>query len=170
MISNTANVHTARKAPDARVLLPAGRWRLAQQLPKGARRQNSNRCVGSDDEQILIACHEDVRLTRDRRCYNPPIARIADTQLARRCWLGDDRKRSEDCLDRIDTIGRYLELRRQHTPKLSQDHFADDQFMLGQDSPKHVGAQTARGERRYENISVEADPHETALNTSSSVR
>lgn len=143
---------------------------MPEQLPKRARCQNWNRGVRSNDEQIIIAGHEDVRPSRDRCCYNPSITRIADAQLARRCWFGNDRKGSEDRLDRVDPIGRYLELRRQDTPKFSEDHIADDQLVFGEDGPKHIGAKSPCRESGDEDIGVEADPHETVRNTSSSVR
>ena len=55
-------------------------------------------------------------------------------------------------------------------PEFGQNDLADNQLVFGQDRAEHVCAEPARGDRGDQHIGVETDPHETARNTSSSVR
>lgn len=146
------------------------RRRLAQKLPERPRCQNPNRRVAGNREQILIAGDQDFRLTGNRGSQNPAIAGIVDKDVARGGRLGQDRKRVEDRFDRCDPIGGHFELGGQDPTEFGDNNLADHQLMLGEDGAEHIGAKAARGQRGDEYVGIEADPHETARNTSSSVR
>jgi len=88
----------------------------------------------------------------------------------RSCWFCDDDVFSQEFLESRDYVGGKAELAAQHPAQLNYDNLACDEFVFGKNVAKNIGAQAARGKRAHQNISVEEDPHETSLNTSSSVR
>src|SRR5690606_14988340 len=65
---------------------------------------------------------------------------------------------------------RNLELGLQNAAELGNDHFTEDKFVLGQHGTQNVSAQPACSECGDQDVRVEADSHDTASNTSSSVR
>lgn len=78
--------------------------------------------------------------------------------------------RSQEREDICDRAGRELQAALEHSAKLGKDDFTRDQVVLGKHYPQHIRTETARGERRNQDIGVEEHPHETSRNTSSSVR
>lgn len=143
--------------------------RSAEQLPEGPRLERADRKVIRHVEQIAIACDEDVGAAGDGSGHDPTIGDIANRAG---CWLiglRDEGKRSEHRLDDVDAIGWDLEFSRQHATEFSEDNLADHEI-IGEDGAEDIAAEAARGEGGDQDVRIETDPHETASNTSSSVR
>jgi len=78
---------------------------------------------------------------------------------------------AREALRRQLALLQFEEARRSLMPIAeARRHLTDHQFVLRENGAKHVGTQAARGKGCDEDIGVEADPHETERNTSSSVR
>ncbi len=73
-------------------------------------------------------------------------------------------------LRRPDPLLRKTKLPLQDPAEFSEDDFADNQLMLGQDSSKNVGAEPPSRECGDENICIETDSQEMSRKMSSSVR
>ncbi len=142
----------------------------SKELPERAGVENPNRRLSLNGEEVAIAGDQHVGIPGDRCGEHPPVGGIPNRGRSRLGRLWDARKWREDGLDGVDTIGRELQLARQHASQLLENNVADDQVMLSEDRAKNVRAESASGECRNEDVGVEADPHDTARNTSSSVR
>jgi hypothetical protein len=70
----------------------------------------------------------------------------------------------------LDLLGWKLDLLLEHSFQLVQDDLTNNQFMLRKGQPNNIGTETSRGKSADKDIGIEKDPHDTVLNTSSSVR
>jgi len=142
----------------------------AEKLPESSRVEGANRERSAHIEQIAIARHEDVSVASHGGGDNPLIGSIAN-DVGR--WLIRFRnrwKRREHRVDGVHAIGRHLQLAPQHAMELREDDIANHEIMFGKHRTKDIGAQAPRGKGGHQNVRVEANSHDTARNTSSSVR
>lgn len=132
----------------------------SQQFPECAGLENPNRSGILNREGIAIARHQHVGVPGDRGGEDPSIGRIANGRRSWRSRLGKAWKWCKNGVDGREAIRRHLELTGQDSPQLLQNDLADDQVVFGKDSAEDIRAQAPGGERRNEDVGVEADPHE----------
>ena len=77
---------------------------------------------------------------------------------------------SEQLLSFVYESVRCVHPGPQHPAELLQVELAGNQIVLDMDEAKEVGTQAASRKGADKDVRVEKDPHETVLNTSSSVR
>jgi hypothetical protein len=86
--------------------------------------------MGGSFEQLGIARYKHFRRPRYRRCNDPLIARIPQLESTGLRWFGADFDRPEYFFCRRNTIRRKAKLVLQHSPKLGDDHFSQDELVL----------------------------------------
>jgi hypothetical protein len=142
----------------------------SEQFPEGTRIERSQRELVTYIQEIAIAGDENVGFPSEGGGDNPSVSRVTNDVRRRLIGFRNPREWRKDGIDRIESIGRHLELRTKYAPKLDEDHDADHKIMFREHRPEDVRAEAARGEGRDEDVRIEADSHEMARNTSSSVR
>ena len=143
---------------------------LRNHLPELTRRDDRNRRIGSDAEQVLIAGHEDICTAGDGGRQYPAVCRVADRKRVRSRWFLYNFNTAEDSLDGCDGFVRQPQFFLQRPTQFVKVDLADDQFMFREADPKDIGAEAARGKSGDENIRIQTNPQEIALKISSSVR
>lgn len=144
-------------------------WR-AEQLPEGAGFESTDWKSIGDIEQIAITRDENIGIAGDRSGDDPAIGGITNHVGGRLVGFRNERKRSEDGIDRVEAIGWDLEFGAQDAPELSEDNLTEHEIMLGEDGAEDIRAEAARSEGGDEDVRIETDSHETASKISSSVR
>lgn len=141
-----------------------------QEVPEGPRFKNPDIGPPGNLQKVRVARHQDVCRARDCGGQDPAIRRVTDGNCT---WFLGPRNEWEcrkQALDGRNPLGRKPQLGPQHPPELIQDDLADHQVVLGDSGAEYVRAKAAGRERGYENVGIEADPHETSRKTSSSVK
>ena len=125
---------------------------------------------GGEIQEIVISGYEDVRFPRYGRRQNPRVIRISDLDGIGLRGPRDYVLLSEKLLRFVYESVRRVHPGPQHPAELIEVELAGNQLVLKEDEAKDVGTQTTGRERADEYVRVQEHPHETVLNTSSSVR
>lgn len=143
---------------------------MPQRLPEAARIHDGQRRGAFQFQQIAIPRDEDIRPRDQSGGNDPSVVGIADwgSGGSGRPW--DDFLIPEELNDLTNRPAREPEFPAQSLLEFGQDDFPCHQGVLREHVPQDIGAQSASGECRDENVGVEEDPHEMSRITSSSVR
>lgn len=143
---------------------------MPNELPEASRIQDSQCADFAQNEQVLVSRHKDVGSAGKRSAEDDQVVGISNDDRRRLRSALDGRSRgAENRDDFANHLIGHADLLGQGTGDLVDQGYRDEQLVLRQDETEHVRAQTARRERGDEHVRVEEDPHDTILNTSSSV-
>src|SRR6185437_6196433 len=141
-----------------------------QALPRLARRDNGDGRSRCHREQVLVPAHPEVSASRHRRSEHPGIGLFPDADRKNGGGTGHHHVVLKDSEGQRDFRRRGPEPVPQDTFGFGKIHGTGQQLMLRQHEAKQVRAETACDEGGDQDIGVEKNLHDTAVNTSSSVR
>lgn len=142
------------------------------QLPEATGAEDSHLLDGRCQlQEVLVAGDECLDRGMPGLAEHGNVVRIAHLDWRRSAsGTHDAGLPSDETNDRLDPPLGQADLAGQDPLELTKDRLGDAPLVLGQDGADDVRAQSSSGEGGHEDVGVEEDLHDTALNTSSSVR
>lgn len=143
---------------------------LFNTFPATSRRNDGQCACHAKFQQLSITRHKIIHLGLQGTSNNPRVFNIANRQTGRCGLRWNDLQQTQLGLDLHQQWRRSTKLALQNIQYLKHHRLADNDFMLSQQALIQISTQATCGQRADQHIGIKKQPHEMALNTSSSVK
>ena len=137
---------------------------------EGSRRENSNRRVLSNHQEVLVTADEDLCVGRNGIGQDTLVVGVSQRERGWHVARWDDFAPLKDRFCRGKCGLACLQLFSKNPADLPGNNLRDNKFILGHHKLKEVGTKAPGDESGDQDVGIQTDSrHETSLKTSSSV-